>query len=164
MIKQMEEKRQIGTRVLRRGSAVIVLMVALMSIQVSKACGVELRACGMQGCVAEEDTLLLVDQMPQFPGGWEALKKYCTLVIEVAGPAPKHDHGIPGHAIVQFIIDEDGRALRPRIMRSIDPYLDKVALQAIDSMPKWTPGMHEGKKRIVRYTVPVRFRIEYNKK
>ena len=62
--------------------------------------------------------------------------------------------------IVQFVVDRDGTISNPEVVRGVDPYLDKEAIRVISSMPKWTPGVQNGKKVRVKYTVPVSFRLQ----
>lgn len=68
--------------------------------------------------------------------------------------------GSQGKVIVQFVVDRDGTISNPKVVRGGDPYLDKEAIRVISSMPKWTPGMQNGKKVRVKYTVPVSFRLQ----
>ena len=57
--------------------------------------------------------------------------------------------------IVQFVVDKDGSISNPEVVRGVDAYLDKEAIRVISSMPKWRPGVQNGKKVRVKYTVPV---------
>ena len=57
--------------------------------------------------------------------------------------------------IVQFVVDKDGSISNPEVVRGVDPYLDKEAIRVISSMPKWRPGVQNGKKVRVKFTVPV---------
>lgn len=68
--------------------------------------------------------------------------------------------GSQGKVIVQFVVDRDGTISNPKVVRGVDPYLDKEAIRVISSMPKWTPGMQNGKKVRVKYTIPVSFRLQ----
>ena len=65
-----------------------------------------------------------------------------------------------GKVIVQFVVDKDGTITNPEVVRGVDPYLDKEAVRVISSMPKWKPGVQNGKKVRVKYTVPVMFRLQ----
>lgn len=66
-----------------------------------------------------------------------------------------------GRAIVQFIVDKEGNIVQPKVVRGVDPYLDKEALRVVGLMPKWEPGeLDDGTKVAVRFTIPVMFRLQ----
>ena len=75
-------------------------------------------------------------------------------------PTISQETGSQGKVIVQFVVDKDGTISNPEVVRGVDPYLDKEAIRVISSMPKWTPGMQNGKKVRVKFTVPVSFRLQ----
>ena len=75
-------------------------------------------------------------------------------------PTISQETGSQGKVIVQFVVDRDGTISNPEVVRGVDPYLDKEAIRVISSMPKWTPGMQNGKKVRVKFTVPVSFRLQ----
>lgn len=60
---------------------------------------------------------------------------------------------------MQFIVGTDGSITNARVVRSVNQYLDKEALRVVSVMPRWKPGMQDGKPVRVRYTVPVTFRL-----
>ena len=105
----------------------------------------------------EEEIFQVVEHMPEFPGGMGALMKYLGKNINY--PTIAQENGTQGRVIVQFVVNKDGSIVDPRVVRSVDPYLDKEALRVIKSMPKWKPGQQLGKKVRVKYTVPVTFRL-----
>ena len=100
----------------------------------------------------------VVEQMPQYPGGPQALFTY--LATRLQYPAVAEENGVQGRVIVTFVISEDGSVTDAKIAKSVDPSLDKEALRLVRSMPKWTPGRQNGKAERVRYTVPVTFRLQ----
>ena len=107
---------------------------------------------------AEEEIFMVVEQMPEFPGGMAELMKFLGKNIKY--PTIAQENGIQGRVIVQFVVNQDGSIVDPVVMRSVDPYLDKEALRVISTMPKWKPGMQRGKAVRVKYTVPVTFRLQ----
>ncbi len=108
---------------------------------------------------SDEGTVFqVVEQMPEFPGGMEALMKYLSKNIKY--PNIALDNGIQGRVLVSFTVNKDGSIVDPEIMKSVDPSLDKEAIRVISSMPKWNPGKQRGKPVRVKYTVPVAFRIQ----
>lgn len=109
--------------------------------------------------VVDEDVIHEhVEIMPDFPGGMSALMKY--LGSNIKYPAISQDMGSSGKVIVQFVVDKDGSITNPQVVRGVDAYLDKEAVRVISSMPKWKPGVQNGKKVRVKYTVPVVFRLQ----
>lgn len=99
-----------------------------------------------------------VETMPEFPGGMTALMKY--LGSNIKYPTISQEMGSAGRVIVQFVVNKDGSIANPTVVRGVDAYLDKEAIRVISSMPKWTPGVQNGKKVRVKYTVPVVFRLQ----
>ena len=99
----------------------------------------------------------VVDQMPQFPGGQSALLEY--LAKNVNYPVVAEENGIHGKVIVTFVVERDGSITNAKVVKSLDPSLDKEALRVVNSMPLWQPGKQNGIVVRVKYTVSVQFRL-----
>ena len=99
----------------------------------------------------------VVEVMPQYPGGQIAMLKYIMENIKYPEQAMKE--GIQGRVTVRFIVEKDGRGSNVRLLRSVQPSLDKEAIRVVKSMPKWTPGKHNGKPVRVRFNLPVMFKL-----
>lgn len=97
----------------------------------------------------------IVDQMPNFPGGKEAMMKYISGKVKY--PITKAS----GRVVVQFIVDTNGAVVEPKVVRSVSPKLDQAALDAVKGMPKWEPGKLNGKPVRVKYNIPINFE-QYN--
>ena len=108
----------------------------------------------------EEQTIFeVVEQMPEFPnGGMAGLMQYLSKNIKY--PTIAQENGTQGRVTVQFVVNRDGSIVDAKVVRSVDPYLDKEALRVINTMPKWKPGMQRGKPVRVKFTVPVMFRLQ----
>ena len=107
----------------------------------------------------EEVVFVIVETMPEFPGGQQALFKY--LSENVKYPDIAQENGIQGRVICQFVVNKDGAIVDVEVVRSGgDASLDKEAVRVIKSMPKWKPGKQRGKAVRVKYTVPVNFRLQ----
>ena len=103
------------------------------------------------------DVLEVAAVMPEFPGGAQELMKFISANIEYPEIA-QGDMG-QGRVIVRFIVYKEGNIIQPKVVRSVDPYLDKEALRIVGLMPKWKPGeLDDGTKVAVRFTIPVMFR------
>ena len=108
----------------------------------------------------EEQTIFeVVEQMPEFPnGGMAGLMQYLSKNIKY--PTIAQENGTQGRVTVQFVVNKDGSIVDAKVLRGVDPYLDKEAIRVISAMPKWKPGMQRGKPVRVKYTVPVMFRLQ----
>ena len=107
----------------------------------------------------EEVVFVVVESMPEFPGGQQALFKY--LSENVKYPVIAQENGIQGRVICQFVVNKDGSIVDVEVVRSGgDASLDKEAVRVIKSMPKWKPGKQRGKAVRVKYTVPVNFKLQ----
>ncbi len=104
------------------------------------------------------EVFLIVEQMPVFPGGDEALRKY--LAQSVKYPVIAQENGIQGRVFVSFVVNQKGEVTNVRVARPFDPNLDKEAVRVVQSMPKWAPGMQRGKAVKVSYTVPINFVLQ----
>lgn len=110
---------------------------------------------------SENDTLHVSAVMPEFPGGAQKLMSFIARNIQYPKEIAQGEAGAQGRVIVQFIVDKDGNIINPRIVRGVDPYLDKEALRVVNLMPKWKPGeLEDGTKVAVYYTIPVMFRLQ----
>lgn len=99
----------------------------------------------------------MVDVMPEFPGGTLGLMNY--LMKNIKYPAICRKDGIQGRVAVSFFVNTDGAITDIELVNKVHPALDAEAIRVISIMPKWKPGMVNGKPVRVRYTVPVTFRV-----
>ncbi|MCI6618356.1 MAG: TonB family protein [Prevotella sp.] len=100
----------------------------------------------------------VVEQMPSFPGGNSALMEY--LHNNVKYPVVAQENGVQGRVVVSFVVEKDGSITDVRVVRSVDPSLDREASRVVSSMPKWIPGKQNGSAVRVKYNVPVSFRLQ----
>ena len=105
-----------------------------------------------------EEIIFIAEIMPEFPGGEKALLRW--LAENVKYPAVAAENGINGLVACSFVVNTDGTISDVQVIRSIDPLLDKEAVRVIGLMPKWSPGVQQGKNVRVRYTIPVRFKLQ----
>ena len=104
------------------------------------------------------DVFDVVEEMPQYPGGPQALLKF--LGENVQYPAEAEKAGIQGRVIATFVVEKDGSISQPTIVKSVDPLLDAEAIRVISAMPNWIPGKQNGKVVRVKYTVPLSFNLD----
>ncbi|MBI4647266.1 MAG: energy transducer TonB [Bacteroidia bacterium] len=105
----------------------------------------------------EIPVFIVVEEMPVFPGGEEALLKYIQEHIEY--PQVARELGVSGKVYVQFVVNENGKIQDVKVMRGVDPSLDKEAIRVIESLPEWTPGKQRGKAVRVMFTIPINFAL-----
>ena len=108
----------------------------------------------------EEETKVfdVVEQMPSFPGGDAELMKF--LHDHIKYPVVAEENGVQGRVVCTFVVERDGSITDVRVIKSVDPSLDKEAVRVVKSMPKWIPGKQNGSAVRVKYTVPVTFRLQ----
>lgn len=107
---------------------------------------------------AGEDAYMVVDEMPEFPGGMKALMDYISTNVKY--PESAKQAGLSGRVTTQFIVDENGVIRDVKVLRGVSPDLDAEAIRIMSSMPKWNPGKQDGKPVPVRYTVPINFKAQ----
>lgn len=99
-----------------------------------------------------------VDEMPEFPGGSQALMKYLSNAVRYPYIAQNND--IQGRVYIRFVVDTNGAVTNAEVYRGVDPSLDKEALRVVESMPDWKPGKKRGRRVKVAYTVPINFVLQ----
>ncbi len=107
--------------------------------------------------VEEEEVYIIVEQMPGFPGGEEALLKYISDHMEY--PTMAIERGIEGRVTVRFVVNKDGYVENVEVIRGVHELLDKEAVRVIKSLPRWNPGKQNGVAVAVYYNVPVNFTL-----
>lgn len=98
------------------------------------------------------------EEMPSFPGGEKALMQY--IKDNTYYPEEMCEGAAQGRVMVGFVINEDGSISDVKVLISLTPELDEVAVKIVNGMPKWNPGKQNGKAVKTKYTVPVSFRTE----
>ncbi|MBQ4393410.1 MAG: energy transducer TonB [Prevotella sp.] len=108
--------------------------------------------------VEETKVFDVVEQMPSFKGGDAALMEWLSKNIKY--PVIAEENSIQGRVVATFVVERDGSITDVKIVKSVDPSLDKEAVRVLKSMPKWIPGKQNGQAVRVKYTVPVTFRLQ----
>jgi TonB family protein len=109
---------------------------------------------------AVDEPLLFADPMPEFPGGADALQKF--MVNNIRYPQVCLETDVQGKVYVRFVVNTDGSIEKVEVLRGIPDCreLDKEAVRFVKSMPKWKPGIVNGKPVKVYMTLPIRFHVE----
>lgn len=104
-----------------------------------------------------EEVFTVVEEMPEFPGGLEALLKYLHNTLKY--PAVAENKKEQGRVVVEFVVDKDGSVTDTKIVRGVSQELDEEALRVVREMPKWKPGKQKGEIVRTKYTLPVMFKL-----
>ena len=100
----------------------------------------------------------VVEQMPSFPGGPSALMEW--LSNNVKYPVVAQENGVQGRVVVSFVVERDGSITDVKVVRGVDPSLDREASRVVRAMPRWIPGKQNGSAVRVKYNVPVAFTLQ----
>ncbi len=106
---------------------------------------------------ASEDIYLEVEVMPEYSGGDLARAEYFNKNVKFTEEAIKK--GTEGTVYITFVIEADGSISGAKVLRGIGSGLDEIALNAVKNMPKWKPGMANGKNVAVQFNIPVKFKL-----
>jgi TonB family protein len=104
-----------------------------------------------------EQVFLVVESMPDYPGGEEKLYKF--LEENIKYPQLAKESGIQGRVFVTFAVEKDGSITNIRVLRGIGGGCDEEAIRVVKAMPKWIPGRQRGKPVKVQYNLPVKFTL-----
>ena len=105
----------------------------------------------------DDEIFMVVENMPEFPGGQIALFKY--IVKNIKYPAIAKEYNITGKVFVSFVIDKQGSVTNVTIVRGVDKNLDAEAKRVISSLPRFSVGKQRGKPVKVQFTVPINFTL-----
>jgi periplasmic protein TonB len=136
----VEEKAAIGTVNFDKGTDDIAAPIAKKNIEITEE---------------TEQPFVVVEQMPQFPGGEKEMMKFIKDNLKY--PVIAQEMGVSGTVIVNFVVGRDGKISRIKVMRGIGSGCDEEAVRVLEKMPAWSPGKQGGKPVLVSYTVPFKF-------
>ena len=135
----------------------------MFSFEDSEDLGVDMNDYGYE--VGEESVeyeaipFALVEQKPMFQGGdANAFSKWVNQ--HLAYPDIAKENGIQGRVTLQFTVGTDGKVSGVKVLRGVDPSLDKEAVRVVSTSPKWTPGKQRDRPVKVTYTFPVIFQLK----
>lgn len=107
----------------------------------------------------EEEIFVIVEDMPSFQGGdINKFREYINKNLRY--PEIAAENGIQGRVILSFVVEPHGGVSNVRILRGVDPALDKEAIRVVESSPKWQPGMQRGKPVRVSFNIPIIFVLQ----
>jgi protein TonB len=106
----------------------------------------------------EEKPYTIIEQMPVYPGGEEALLAYISKAIKY--PVIAQENGIEGKVILRFVVSKTGKISNVEVLRSLDPACDKEAVRVVRTLQDWIPGKQNGVNVPVYYTLPITFKLQ----
>ena len=106
---------------------------------------------------SDEEFFMVVENMPEFPGGDAGLMKY--IQNNVKYPPIAKEYNITGKVYVSFIVDKSGSVTDVKIVRGVDKSLDAEAVRVVKSLPKYKPGKQRGNAVRVMFTIPINFTL-----
>ena len=109
----------------------------------------------------KEKAFDVVENMPQYPGGPQALFEF--LAKNIRYPKAAEKAGLQGRVIATFVVMKDGSISNTTIAKSVSPELDEEALRVLNAMPNWIPGTQNGEAVNVKYAVPITFALPDSK-
>jgi TonB family protein len=166
--RELEKRQRMGKAAVVAGLSVGLLGASQVALaQQPDPLRLDTSEVVLEGCVVpemgevgnpEHDVYQIVEQMPEFPNGEEAMMQY--IAKQVKYPAEAKKAGAQGRVFVGFIVEPDGSLSDFKVLRGIGYGCDEEALRLVKSMPKWKPGMQRGKAVRVQYLVPVNFKLD----
>lgn len=134
----------------------------IISTEDNKNLGVEIKEYvqGRKEEVVEEEDIpfMFVEEKPKFQGGDE--HGFTKWVAErLVYPEIAKENGVQGRVTLSFRVNTDGSVSDVKVLRGVDPSLDKEAVRVVSMSPKWTPGRQRNKAVRVIYTFPVIFQL-----
>ncbi len=107
--------------------------------------------------VQEKDVYKVVDKMPEYPGGNQAMSRFMAENIKY--PQEAKTKGVTGVVFVAFIIEKDGSVSNVSVLRGVGAGCNEEAMRVVGKMPKWKPGENKGKPVRVEFNLPVKFKL-----
>ena len=106
----------------------------------------------------KEDPFNVVEDMPEFPDGIEAMIQFISNNIQY--PADAQKQKVDGRVLVNFVVEKDGSITEVKVIKPTFPSLDAEAVRVVKAMPKWKPGYQKGQAVRVQFTMPINFSLK----
>jgi TonB family protein len=116
------------------------------------------KAVGQEKPKTEEPVYKVVETMPSFPGGQDAMIKY--IIDNMKYPEEAKKNNIQGTVFMTFVTETDGSVTNVKVLRGIGGGCDEEGVRVVSSMPKWNPGKEKGQFVRVQFNLPLKFKLE----
>jgi periplasmic protein TonB len=144
-----------------KNSFIVFAMLLISNLSIAQSQNTEqlIQAPKAMEEAPQEETFVIVEKMPEFPGGQAALMQYLSSNIKY--PEECRKMGVEGKVFVKFIVDATGNIINVQVLRGVvdGKLLEKEAMRVVQSMPKWKPGTQGGKAVSVYFTLPISFKL-----
>ena len=108
--------------------------------------------------IEEAIPFTVVEEKPMFNGG-DANEFSKWVNSRLVYPEIAKENGVDGRVTLQFTVEKDGSVSNVKVLRGVDPSLDKEAVRVVQNSPKWTPGRQRDRAVKVTYVFPVIFKL-----
>ncbi len=105
-----------------------------------------------------KEVFLVVEQQPEFPGGFTELSRYLSGSIKY--PAAAQRANVSGRVFVSFVVTKTGEVTDVDLLKGIGFGADEEARRVVSQMPRWIPGKQDGKAVNVKYNLPINFALD----
>jgi protein TonB len=129
----------------------------IMSTEVTQDTKIDIPVIEPEEGPSEPEIFTIVEEMPTFPGGDQALLEY--MAKNTKYPPLARENGLQGIVVVTFVVDEKGKINNVQVLRGIGGGCDEEAIRVVQSMPAWKPGKQRGMPVRVQYNLPFRFTL-----
>jgi TonB family protein len=107
---------------------------------------------------SEDKPIIDVEQMPQYPGGEEALMKFIHDNLKY--PEASFKAGVEGRVTIRFVVNLEGAVTDVKVIRGLDSLCNNEAVRVVKMMPTWTPGKIGDRVVPIYYTLPIVFKLQ----
>lgn len=114
---------------------------------------------GEEEVEVDSSTFIVVETIPDFPGGHVARNKY--LSDNIVYPQIERDNGIQGTVLISFVVEKDGSISNVQLLQGVTPNINEEALRVVREMPNWTPGTQRGGNVRCYVNLPIKFTLTY---
>jgi periplasmic protein TonB len=139
-----------------------ICQILVMFIPVVAIIMIALSSCTKEATpqtVADQpEVFVIVEEMPQFPGGDSLMMKF--IYENIKYPVSSKAAGIQGRVFIRFCVTNQGGIDRVSVLKGVDPDLNAEAVRVVSMLPKWTPGRQDGKAVNVWFQLPVEFKLQ----
>ena len=141
------------------GALTLFIAIGFLGIQSLKATPPSITSIETTSITTKSDSIyMVVDQMPEYPGGQEAMLQY--IAENTIYPAKAKKDKIKGQVFISFVVGLEGKIEGVKVIKSAHPLLDQAGLDVINKLSDFDkPGMQDGKVVKVQYNLPINFTL-----
>jgi len=145
---------------MKKSSVLIASLLIAFAIQVNSKSIIDFSSFDTHYYTPDDssrEVFAIVEEMPYFDGGSNAMNKY--LVENLKYPEQALKDKIEGKVFVTFVVAYDGKIKDVKVLRGLTEEINNEAVRVVSNMPAWIPGKHRGKAVEVQYNLPIVFKL-----